>query len=190
LASTQIRLATIRDAEQIQAIYAPYCTDTIISFEMQAPSVEEMARRVEKTLSRLPWLVCESEGEVVGYAYAGIHSERAAYQWSADVSVYVSSRVHRKGVGKALYTVLFEMLIAQGYYKAFAGITLPNPASEGFHHSFGFTPVGVYQGVGYKMGAWHDVAWYQKPLQAEQLEPLTPCTLTQIDFALPKKITL
>jgi L-amino acid N-acyltransferase YncA len=174
---SSIRLATERDAEQVAAIYAPNVTDTVISFETEAPSAEEMRRRIETTLERYPWLVCERQGGVLGYAYAGAHGSRAAYRWSVDVSVYVHERAHRTGVGRALYTSLIAALILQGFYNAYAGTTLPNPASVGLHESVGFRPVGVYCGVGYKLGAWHDVGWWHLPLRERVADPDPPAEL-------------
>ena len=146
-----IRLATERDAEQIAIIYAPNVTDTIVSFELETPNPDEMSRRIEITLERYPWLVCEREGRVLGYAYASAHGSRAAYLWSVDVSVYVYEDARRTGMGRALYTSLFAALDLQGFYNAYGGATLPNPASVGLHESVGFRPVGVYRGVGYKL---------------------------------------
>ncbi len=169
-----IRQALPDDADQIAAIYAPFCTDTIISFEYDAPTPAEMARRINKITAQFPWLVMETDGIIAGYAYAGAHRERTAYRWSADATVYVGAGRRRSGVGRALYTALFRILVLQGYFKAFAGITLPNAASVGLHEALGFTPVGVYRGVGYKFGAWHDVGWYQRALQPERLDPEPP----------------
>ncbi|HIJ57131.1 MAG TPA: N-acetyltransferase [Deltaproteobacteria bacterium] len=166
-----IRLATDNDAEQIQAIYSPVVSDTAISFELKPPSVPEMRQRIMKTLARLPWLVCEQDGEIRGYAYASLHRTRAAYQWSIDVSVYVHENARRTGVGRAVYGSLCKLLAMQGFYNAYAGITLPNPASVGFHESMGFQPVGVYRAVGYKLGKWHDVGWWQLVLREHLLPP-------------------
>jgi L-amino acid N-acyltransferase YncA len=175
-----IRLATERDAEQIAAIYAPNVTDTVISFEFEAPTVDEMRRRIEGTLRRYPWLVCERRGRVLGYAYAGAHGTRAAYQWSVDVSVYVHEDARRAGVGRALYASLFAALELQGFYNVYAGATLPNPASVGLHESVGFRRVGVYRGVGYKLGAWHDVVWWHLPLRERVANPDTPADLPSV----------
>jgi phosphinothricin acetyltransferase len=165
-----IRLAVPDDAEQIQAIYAPYCF-TPISFELAPPSVEEMQGRLVKVLGPYPWLVCEEGDQVLGYAYATKHRERAAYSWSVDTSVYVLQERQRHGIGRALYTSLLALLPLQGYVNAYAGVTLPNPASVGLHEAMGFQLVGVYKQVGFKCGAWHDVAWFQRPLQARSSEP-------------------
>ncbi len=175
-----IRLATERDAEQIADIYAPNVTDTVISFEFEPPSADEMRRRIEVTLERYPWLVCERQGRVLGYAYASAHSSRAAYQWSVDVSVYVHEDARRLGVGRALYASLFAALDLQGFYNAYAGATLPNPASVGLHESVGFRRVGVYRGVGYKLGAWHDVVWWHLPLRERVADPDPPVDLPSV----------
>ena len=152
-------------------------TDTIISFELEPPDAGEMRRRIEGTLERFPWLVCEREKRVSGYAYASAHGSRAAYRWSVDVSAYVREGERRSGVGRALYTSLFSLLSLQGFYNAYAGITLPNPASVGLHEALGFRPVGVYRGVDYKLGAWHDVGWWHLALRELRAEPDPPCDL-------------
>jgi phosphinothricin acetyltransferase len=175
-----IRLARAADAAQIAAIYAPFCTDTAVSFETVAPSPEEMAQRIGKITERFPWLVLEAEGRIAGYVYASAHRERAAYRWSVDVTAYVAADFQRRGVGLALYTALFRVLAAQGYFKAYAGVTLPNPGSVGLHEAVGFERVGEYRGVGYKLGAWHDVRWYQRALQPERPDPPPPRPLAAI----------
>jgi len=116
-------------------------------------------------------VVCLRGEELQGYAYASAHRTRAAYQWSVDVSVYVRADVRRAGVGRAVYRSLFALLAVQGYYNAYAGITLPNPASVGLHESLGFHPVGVYGAVGYKLGAWHDVGWWHLSLRPRSMPP-------------------
>jgi L-amino acid N-acyltransferase YncA len=174
-----IRLATPDDAEQVRTTYAPYCL-TPISFEMEPPSVEEMRGRLEKVLGQYPWLLCEEGGEVLGYVYATQHRERAAYRWSVDTAVYVRQGRQRRGVGRALYTSLLAVLPLQGYVNAYAGVTLPNPASVGLHEAMGFQSVGVYRQVGFKCGAWHDVAWYQRPLQPRPGEPSPPKRLEEV----------
>lgn len=173
-----IRLATLEDAEQIQAIYAPYC-DTPISFELEPPSVEEMRRRLAKVLDRYPWLVCTIGSDILGYVYATQHRERAAYRWSVDTTVYVRKGRQRHGVGKALYASLLAVLPLQGYVNAYAGVTLPNPASVGLHEAMGFQQVGVYKHVGFKCGCWHDVAWFQRSLQQRADEPQPPLRLEE-----------
>lgn len=168
----QIRLATTDDAAAIATIYAPFVTDSSISFEVRAPDTAEMASRIAHKLPRFPWLVAEENGAVVGYAYAGPHRERAAYAWSVEVSVYMIEAARRHGVARRLYETLFDLLRRQGFRTAYAGITLPNPASVGFHEALGFTAVGVYRNVGWKQGRWHDVGWWELPLGGN--EPAAP----------------
>ncbi|MGH7445077.1 MAG: GNAT family N-acetyltransferase [Longimicrobiales bacterium] len=145
-----IRLAGAADAAQIHAIYAPVVRDTVVSFELEPPGVDVIAARVRATLDAgFPWLVAEGAGRILGYAYASRHRERAAYDWSTDVSVYVHEDARRRGVGRALYTSLFAVLTLQGYHNAYAGATLPNPASVALHEAVGFREIGIYWSVGY-----------------------------------------
>jgi phosphinothricin acetyltransferase len=169
-----IRLATERDALACQRIYAPIVTETAISFETEVPSVEEMERRIADTLVQLPWLVLEEPEGVRGYAYAALHRKRAAYQWSVEVSVYVAEEARGRGVGRRLYTALLDLLRRQGYVNSFAGIALPNDASVGLHEAMGFRPIGVYRKVGFKLGHWLDVGWWQLELREPPGEPATP----------------
>jgi phosphinothricin acetyltransferase len=170
----QVRLATAGDAEDVLKIYAPIVRETFISFEVEAPSRAEMERRITATLKRLPWLVAESRGAIAGYAYASQHRERAAYQWSVDVSAYTAAESRRRGLARRLYVALLGMLADLGYYSAFAGIALPNEASEAFHEALGFKPIGVYRKVGYKLGAWRDVGWWARPLREYAPDPAAP----------------
>jgi len=135
-----------------------------------------MRARVECIRERLPWLVADT-GEVVGYAYASEHRTRPGYRWSADVALYVAARARHSGVGRALYDALLEILKQQGFHNAFAGIALPNDASVGLHQALGFEPVGVYRNVGYKLGRWYDVSWWQRPLAAPNPDPADPIPL-------------
>jgi phosphinothricin acetyltransferase len=173
-----IRLATPSDAPQIAAIYAPYCEANAVSFEDVAPSAEEMATRINVVGANRPWLVLDDGGVVAGYAYAGPHHERAAYRWAVSTAVYVSSAHRRRGAGRALYTTMFELLRLLGYFKATAGVALPNPASVALHEAVGFALVGVYRQIGYKLGAWHDVAWYEADLQPSVSNPAEPRPLS------------
>ena len=160
-----IRLARSGDAGQMLDIYAPFIRDDAVSFELEVPTMAEFADRVQLTLTSLPWLVLEVDETILGYAYASKHRERAAYQWSVDVSAYITEDYRRRGVGRALYTSLFACLRLQGYFNAYAGITLPNPASVGIHEAMGFTHVGTFQDVGHKFGQWHSVGWWGLALQ-------------------------
>ena len=199
-----IRAANAADAGAIAAIYGPYCDGTVISFEETAPTADEMARRIASIGAARPWIVLENacgpsearsgrasaswggapraedDGTVIGYAYASAHNERAAYRWSVSTAIYVSRDHHRRGAGRALYTTLFALLRALGYRQATAGITLPNPASVGLHEAFGFAPVGVYRQIGYKMGEWHDVGWYQAEIQPVAVAPMEPLSVREL----------
>lgn len=177
-----IRLALAEDAPAIRAIYAPIVRETAISFETEAPSAEEMAMRIEKTMPAWPWLVDTRDGAIRGYVYASQHRTRAAYRWGVDVTAYVAEDSRGQGVGKRLYQVLFELLRAQGYARAYAGITLPNAGSVALHESVGFRPVGVYDKVGYKLGAWHDVGWWQLDLGTPPGTPPEPLPLDRMNL--------
>jgi L-amino acid N-acyltransferase YncA len=157
-----------RDADRCAGIYAPYVADTVVSFELRPPTGPEMAGRMR---SAYAWLVAELDGVVAGYAYAAAHRERAAYRWAADVAVYLEAGRQRSGMGRGLYTRLFEQLRAIGLWTLCAGITQPNPASTGLHRAMGFTPVGTYRRIGWKAGAWHDVQWWQLDLRPEDQGP-------------------
>src|SRR5215475_2710013 len=132
-----IRLATLDDAERIRYIYAPYCR-TPISFEEEPPSVDEMRSRMKKIDGEYPWFVCEDDGVLVGYAYGSRHRERAAYRWSVEATVYIDEHHHRRGIGRALYSVLFAVLPVQNFVGCYAGVTIPNPGSVGLHLAMGF----------------------------------------------------
>ena len=172
MSSGHIRVATPDDAPACAAIYAPYVTDTPISFETEAPTAAEMAERIKGSIA---WFVLEAgDGQAVGYAYASPFHPRAAYRWACEVSVYLERGRRRTGAGRALYDVLLPHLTERGYRTAIAGMTLPNPASEGLHAALGFEPVGTYRDIGYKGGAWHDVAWTQKTLATGEGLPREP----------------
>ncbi|ARV58637.1 N-acetyltransferase [Nostocales cyanobacterium HT-58-2] len=185
-----IRFATQQDAEQILEIYAPFCSDSPVSFEIQAPTLDEMQQRIAKILQKLPWLVCEHGGEVLGYVYAAPHRDRSAYQWAVDVSVYIHESARCLGIGRALYTSLFKILVLQGYYSAYAGVTIPNKGSEKLHTLMGFEPIGIYRGVGYKCGAWHDVLWFELSLQPRVPNPKPPMNIDALRDTLELECAL
>lgn len=175
-----VRAARADDADAIAAIYAPIVRDTPISFEVDPPSRDEMRRRITTIGAVTPWLVCTAGEQLAGYAYASGHRERAAYRWSVDVAVYVHEEARGHGVGTALYHALLAMLSLQGFHRAHAGITLPNAGSVRLHESAGFTPVGVYHEVGFKLGAWHDVGWWARDLAPAALSPGEPLRFAEI----------
>lgn len=160
----ELRSATVADAARCAEIYAPFVTDSWVSFELNAPDSGEMAARIAKALQSHDWLVAERDGAVLGYAYGSEHRTRAAYRTSCDVAVYVDAGQQRQGIGRALYEALLPRLKARKMHAAFAGIALPNEASIALHRVLGFEPVGTYREVGWKLGGWRDVAWFQRLL--------------------------
>jgi L-amino acid N-acyltransferase YncA len=163
-----VRVADHADAASILDIYAPIVTGTAISFEENVPTREEIERRIATSHV---WFVVETVGGVGGYAYAGRFHPRDAYRWSAEVSVYVAERARGQGLARKLIDSALDWLLEHGYVNAFAGITLPNPASVGLFESLGFETIGVQRQAGFKMGAWHDVGWWQRMLREQPVPP-------------------
>ena len=177
----RLRLAAPTDAAEVAAIYAPFCLETAVSFETTAPDEGQMRERISTLMQRYPWLVAVSEaGDVLGYAYAGKHRERTAYRWSVDFTAYLAPQAKSRGIGTALYRALTKICQFLGYYRAFAGITLPNEASVRLHEKIGFRAIGVYRRVGFKLGRWHDVGWWSLDLLPEEDEPREPRPITEI----------
>lgn len=170
----KVRDASTDDAQACAAIYAPYVRDTAITFEMEPPTPADMAQRIAAALRTHAWLVLEEHGRVVGYAYGSPFRPRAAYRWSCALSIYLEPGRRRTGAGRALYEALFVRLAERGFRTAVAGTTLPNDASVGLHHAMGFEPVGTFRRVGWKHGAWHDVAWVQTNLTSSDDPPAEP----------------
>ncbi|MGR6964750.1 N-acetyltransferase family protein [Geodermatophilus sp. URMC 61] len=162
--SRLVRDATVGDAAACAEVYTPYVRDTAVSFELEPPTAAEVADRIAAALARHAWVVLEDGGRVVGYAYGAPFNARAAYDWSTSVSVYTEPGRRRSGAGRALYTALLDRLTGRGFRTALAGVALPNDASVGLHTAMGFEPVGTYRRVGWKLGRWHDVTWFQRPL--------------------------
>jgi L-amino acid N-acyltransferase YncA len=163
-AALHIRDAVPADGAALAVLYAPFVTDSWVSFETEAPDAGTMAARIADFGASHAWLVAELGGSVAGYAYAGPHRVRAAYSTSADVAIYVAPGAQGQGLGRALYTALFERLRAKAIHAVFAGIALPNPASIALHEAMGMVPVGIYREVGWKLGGWRDVGWWQRLL--------------------------
>lgn len=172
-----IRLATPRDAEWVHAIYAPIVRDTAISFEWEVPTVAEIRRRIAAVTSTgYPWLVADAGGKVGAYAYASAFRTRTAYDWTAEVSIYVDPALTRRGIGRATYGALLRLLELQGYTSAYGVATARNPSSEGLHGAMGFERVGYLPRVGFKFGQWHDVIYWRIELgpAAEEPGPIRP----------------
>lgn len=175
-----IRPALAADADQILAIYAPYIYHSAITFETEVPSAQEFKARIERVLAKYPWLVCEEEGKIIGYAYAGGHRDRIAYQWSVEISVYMNESAHGRGVASHLYQALLAILKIQGIVNIYALITVPNPRSIALHARFGFKPLTIFEKIGYKEGAWHDVQWMLLVLNAHEKKALTPIPFAEL----------
>lgn len=176
-----LRMASPADAEKIAEIYAPYVENTSITFEYVPPTAEEFVRRMGAILPQYPWLVCEVDGQVAGYCYASPHHERAAFQWDAELSVYVDNHFHRLGIASRMYRAITALLAAQGYYRLYSLITVPNPVSVGFHQAHGFSTIATYHATGYKLGKWHDMIVMERPLRKLQEEPTPPISWQLLD---------
>jgi len=176
-----LRLATPDDAKGILDIYAPYISNTSFTFETEVPSVEEFAERIRTYLINWPWLVCEIDGKIAGYAYATKHRERTAYQWCVESSIYIYDDFQKAGIGKILYTALFEILKKQRFNNIYAVINLPNDKSVAFHERCGFEHFATYEKVGYKLGKWKNVGWWKLSINAYGDEPHPPIKLSQLN---------
>ena len=175
----EIGFASPRDTEELLAIYGQYI-DTPITFECALPSVESFTERIRSIRSAYPYIVCEEDGRIWGYAYAHRQAERAAYQWNAELSIYLDRGARGRGLGRRLYGALMELLRLQGIRTVYALVTVPNPASEGLHRAMGFRTMGVQRSTGYKDGAWRDVAWFEKPIGAYDVAPAPLRPLEQV----------
>jgi len=175
LAPARVRPVTLDDAAACAAIYRPIVLETGISFEWAPPSVDDLRSRIATVTRKYPWLVAlDDQGGVAGFAYAGTHREAPSYQWSVNTSVYVRADSRGLGLGRALYGELHRRLVELGYFRAFAGVALPNEGSVALHEAAGYERLGVYEKVGFKAGLWRDVAWFQKQLQPLQDDPRPP----------------
>lgn len=170
----RIRVATPSDAAKIRDIYAPFCESSAVTFEEEPPTEAEVVDRIESTLERYPWLVCERDGEIVGYAYAGPLRKRRAYEWVVELSVYVAESARRSSVGEALYESLFAILERQGVCDAYAVTTIPNPATVGFHERLGFDRLVDFPAMGYVEDDWYDIAWWRRSIAEKPADPDRP----------------
>jgi phosphinothricin acetyltransferase len=157
----ELRACTPADAGRICSIYNHYVLETVVTFEEVPVQVEEMARRIVDVTSRLPWLVCELDGEISGYAYAAPWKERSAYRFSVESTVYLAPQAAGKGIGTLLYGALLEALRGTQVHCAVGGISLPNQASVALHEKLGFSKIGHFHEVGWKCGKWVDVGYWQ-----------------------------
>jgi L-amino acid N-acyltransferase YncA len=183
-----IRLANEKDTEGILAIYAPYIINTSLTFEAEVPSAKVFADRIHSYLKYWPWLVCEIDGTIAGYAYGSKYRERVGYQWCVECSVYIHDDFKRRGIAQKLYTVLFEILKKQGYRNVYAVINLPNDNSVQLHERCGFKWFANYENVGYKLGKWKTVGWWQLIINDYNNEPLPPVKFSELDEGVVQEI--
>lgn len=180
---THVRFASSADAERLLAIYGQYI-GTSVTFEYDLPSPAEFAARIRDIIERWPYLVCEQDGAAVGYAYAHLARERKAYGWYVELSIYLDRSHTGRGLGRRLYGLLLELLRLQGVKTAMGCVTVPNPASEALHTALGFVRAGTSPSAGYKNGAWHDVAWFEKPLSPYDVPPAPVVPVGDLDPAV------
>lgn len=177
--SLELRLIDNADTQAVLDIYRYYVENTAISFEYEAPSLEEHQQRINTNTINYPWLVCLYNNKIIGFAYGSTHRYRTAYQWSPEATIYLAPDFHTKGFGRILYETLFSLMKLQGYYNVFAGVALPNEKSLCFHQALGFKEIGTFKNVGFKHGHWHDTHWFQLILHATSEKPLNPKLLKE-----------
>ena len=179
--SIKIRLIEQKDINDVRCIYAPYILNTAITFEYEVPAIEEFEARVLTTTQQFPYLICEIDDVIAGYAYATTQYERKAYQWNCELSVYIAPDYFGKHIATAFYHSLIELLKLQGYINVYARVNADNEASNHLHHSFGFHSVGISKNTGYKFGIWHDITTLQKQIGEYDLNPNPPISIHEID---------
>lgn len=184
MSTVHFRRATEEDVVPILAIYAPYVTDSAITFEYDVPSEEEFRQRIRTISAEYPYFVCESDGQIIGYAYAHRHMERAAYQWNAEISIYIRQGFTGKGLGKIMCQALIDLLRLQGIRNVFSCVTIPNERSAHLHHSMEFSTEGIFQNAGYKCGKWQTIAWFRKNIAPYTNEPAPFSPISRIDRQL------
>lgn len=187
--NVKVRFATKDDAKELLSIYEPYVLTTGITSECEVPSVQEFQSRIQSISETFPYIVCEVDGEIVGYTYASLHKTRAGYRWDADASVYVSNKYHRNKIGTALYNCMLEIVKQQGFYTIYAVVTTSNNASVEFHKKFDFTYMGIYKYTIFKIGQWFDTMILEKQLKDyNDVPPKETISIKQIDKDLIDKL--
>lgn len=184
MSKPKIRMVEREDIPEILEIYAPYVLQSAVSFEETVPSEDEFWQRIQTIMKDCPFLVCEIDSKVAGYAYASMHRPRAAYRWAKEVSVYVHPGFRRKNIAKALYSCLIEIVRFQGIYTLLAIITLPNEASVKLHENMGFKQCAEFKNIGYKLGQWQTVGWWELQLVDQFLTPDEFIPLPKLSFEI------
>ncbi|MFV0464464.1 MAG: GNAT family N-acetyltransferase [Lachnospiraceae bacterium] len=177
-----IRMAKSTDTKEILSIYAPYVTNTGISFEYEVPDPTEFEQRITSTLNKYPFLVAEDHGRICGYAYAGVFKARAAYDWSVETTIYLAPQAMGTGVAKELYQELGKILLKQNVTNLNACIAFPNPESIAFHVKNGYTTIGHFHKCGYKNGAWYDMVWMEKTIAEHNVPPMPFIPLSELEL--------
>lgn len=183
-----IRLASADDADGIRAVYAPF-VDTPVTFEEEVPSCETYRERIVRICEKYPCLVAEEGGRIIGFAYAHELRERIAFQWNAELSVYLAPAAQGQGVGSRLYAALIELLRLTGIKAVYGVVTSPNAASERLHSAFGFALMGVQPHAGFTCGAWHDVSWYVREIAPFEDAPAPPVPFPLFASAHPDQVS-
>ena len=178
-----IRFASPDDAEAILSIYAPYVISSPVTFESTVPRVYDLKRRIAANAASLPFLVCEADGKIAGYAYAVNQKFGAAFSWNTCLYVYISNEYQRCNIASALYLAILSLLKAQEYRKVLALVTSSNQVSEAFHSAFGFDKVGTLKKAGYKLGKWHSVSIFEKSLSDSDAPPSPTKSIAELDPA-------
>lgn len=184
----RIRLASANDADGIRAVYAPF-VDTPVTFEEEAPSCETYRERIVRICEKYPCLVAEENERIVGFAYAHELRERIAFQWNAELSVYLAPAAQGQGAGSRLYAALIELLRLMGIKAVYGVVTSPNAASERLHHAFGFALMGVQPHAGFTCSAWHDVSWYVREIAPFEDAPAPPAPFPLFASAHPNQVS-
>lgn len=178
-----IRFATVQDVPAMLALYQPYIEHTAITFEYDVPSISSFRQRFVDITAVCPWLVWEEHGEILGYAYGAPAFERKAYAWCADLSVYLKESAKGRGIGRALYTKLEQLLEAQGYRVLYALVTTANAPSIAFHKALGYREVASFPHCGFKLGQWHGVIWLEKDVGPDTPPETFPTPFSQQNLA-------
>lgn len=176
----RIRFAQEKDAVALLEIYKQYI-DTSITFEYELPSREEFQRRIREYSKEYPYFICTENGKCVGYVYAHRAQERAAFQWNAELSIYLDKNDHKKGVGSILYEMMFEILALQGIKTVYGLVTTPNPKSMKLHEKTGFQLAGTYHNTGFKAGKWCDLLLYEKQIGDYDAKPTPMIPISKMD---------
>ncbi len=175
------RVARKEDGADLCRIYRPYVMETAITFIVKEPTAESFAEKINTLIPQYPFIVCEEDGRALGYAYASALRPHDAYQWDAELSVYVDRDYHGQGIGRRLYAALLALLTLQGYQTVYGVLSLPNEKSLALHKAFGFETLGIFPKSGYKLGKWHDIIWLQKTLGSFPSAPQPPTPFSRLD---------